>query len=142
MTRNTLTSGAVIFLSILLAPTAATAEQIAWQTDVRSAWRTAQSADRPLLLFVTSSHCPHCRKMQSTTYANPAIARRVRNSYLPAIVNADDSADLLARLNIAGVPTTLVVLPDGRIADRVVGYVPPQALQRRLQAIAEHVETR
>ncbi len=50
----------------------ATAQEAAWSTDLRSAWQTAQNANRPLLMFVTSSHCPYCRKMKSNTLANPA----------------------------------------------------------------------
>ena len=107
---------------------------------MRSAWRTAQNESRPLLLFVTSSHCPYCRKMQRETLANPAVDRRVRNSFVGVVVDTESSAEVAARLRITGVPTTLVVLPDGRIVDRVEGYVSPKKLLARLESRASRTQ--
>jgi protein disulfide-isomerase len=118
------------------------AEEIAWTTDVRAAWQTAQAANRPLLLFVTSSHCAYCRKMQSDTLSTPAVARRVQDSYVPVMVNADSSAGLAAQLKISGVPTTLLVLPDGRIAERVYGYVSAARLQTKLDSVVRQSQAR
>ncbi|MEX0977337.1 MAG: thioredoxin family protein, partial [Pirellulales bacterium] len=118
------------------------AEEIAWSTDVRAAWQTAQSANRPLLVFVTSSHCSYCRKMQSDTLSSPAVARQVQDSYVPVMVNADDSAGIAAQLKVSGVPATFLVLPDGRIADRVDGYVSAAKLQTKLDSVVRQNKAR
>ena len=118
------------------------AEEIAWNKDVKSAWQAAQAANRPLLLFVTSSHCPYCRKMESNTLSSPTVARRVHDSYVPVLLNADESSAIAAQLRVSGVPTTLLVLPNGSIADRVEGYVSAAKLQARLDAVAKQADRR
>lgn len=140
MTRGTFAAGAVFAVLVTIQSATLIAEEIAWNTDVKSAWQTAQAANRPLLLFVTSSHCSYCRKMQSNTLSSPAVARRIQDSYVPVIVNADDSASIATRLKVSGVPTTLLILPDGRIADRVEGYVSPAKLQERLETVVKQVD--
>ena len=142
MTRPTLSGAAMFVVLVTILSTPLLAEEIAWNTDVKSAWQTAQAANRPLLLFVTSSHCPYCRKMQSNTLSSPTVARRVQDSYVPVMVNADDSAAIAAQLKVSGVPTTLLVLPDGRIADRVEGYVSPAKLQGRLESVVKQIDAR
>lgn len=142
MTRSTIAGAALFVVCVTILSRPLLAEEIAWKTDVRSAWQTAQAANRPLLLFVTSSHCPYCRKMQSNTLSSPTVARRVQDSYVPVMVNADDSAAIAAQLKVSGVPTTLLVLPDGRIADRVEGYVSPAKLQGRLESVVKQIEAR
>lgn len=139
--RGTLAS-VVIATSMTFQSASVLAEEIAWTTDVRTAWQTAQAANRPLLLFVTSSHCDYCRKMQSDTLASPAVARSVEDSYVPVMVNADSSAGLAAQLKVSGVPTTLLVLPDGRIVDRVEGYVSAAKLQTKLDSVVRQNEAR
>lgn len=134
----------VVLMACLFAGNAAriSAAEVTWSTDVQSAWQTAQQANRPLLLYVTSDHCPFCRKMQSETLANPTVARRLRDSYVPVAVSADRSAAIAAQFKVTGVPTTLVIYPDGRIADRMEGYVSPQRFDARLQSLVTQLSSR
>lgn len=117
------------------------AQEVAWSTDIQSAWKTAQATNRPMLVFVTSSSCPYCRKMESNTLASPAIARRINGSYVPAILNAEESGALAAQLQVRSVPATIVISPDGRIADRVDGYVSAAKLQARLDSVLKQLGT-
>lgn len=141
MRRYVLAVLTTTLLAVLVAADAP-AQEVAWSTDVRSAWKTAQSEGRPLIVYVTSSHCPYCRRMASDTLANPDVARRVQASYVPVIVNADDPTGMAAQLRITGVPTTLLVLPDGRIADRMEGYVSAGKLRARLDSVVRQMQDR
>ena len=141
MGRYTLTVGALMTILLALHSAYARADDIAWDTDIRRAWKTAQTTNRPLLLFVTSSHCPYCRKMKSDTLSSPEIVRRINDSYVPVVLNSEDSSTIAAQLQVSAVPTTLVMLPDGRIADRIRGYVSAAKLQRRLDTVLERMES-
>ncbi|MBI3838735.1 MAG: thioredoxin family protein [Planctomycetia bacterium] len=121
--------------------TSGIAQEVAWNTDIQSAWQTAQMTNRPLLVFVTSSSCPYCRKMESNTLASPAIARRIRSSYVPVVVNAEESGAIAAQLQVRSVPTTIVISPDARMADRLEGYVPASKLQARLESVLKQLGT-
>jgi thioredoxin 1 len=48
-----------------------------------------------------------------------------------AKVNTDENVEVAGRLGIMGIPT-LVLFKDGQEIDRVVGYVPRQVLQEKL----------
>jgi thiol:disulfide interchange protein len=134
--RFTLTLAAAMISLAILDAARTQAQDILWSTDVRTAWQTAQKANRPLLLFVTSDHCPYCRKMKSETLSDPTVTRHLRDSYVPVVVSADSSR-AATQLRINSVPTTVVILPDGRIADRIEGYVSAQKLEARLQSVLE-----
>lgn len=142
MARSMTIVWAALSVFALWGPSPAAAQQPEWSTDLGSAWREAQTSNRPLVMFVTSDHCPYCHKMRSDTLADPAVARRVRQSYVGVMVDTESSSAVASRLRITSVPTTLLVLPDGRIADRVEGYVPPERLLARLNSIADGTQQR
>ncbi len=135
MGRSILACGVVAALMLTSQAATVLAEDIAWSTDLRTAWQSSQTTNRPLMVFVTSSHCSYCRRMQAETLANAAVQRSVQDSYIPVMLDAERSADLASQLKVSGVPTTILVFPDGRIADRVSGYVSPAKLQARLEAV-------
>jgi thioredoxin-related protein len=137
--RFTLTLAAAMISLAILDAARTQAQDIRWSTDVRTAWQTAQKANRPLLLFVTSDHCPYCRKMKSETLSDPTVTRHLRDSYVPVVVSADSSRTA-TQLRINSVPTTVVILPNGRIADRIEGYVSAQKLEARLQSVLEQTQ--
>ena len=141
MGRSSLTYGIVVALLLSSQSSPVLAEDISWNSDLRTAWQSSQATNRPLMVFVTSSHCSYCRKMQSETLSNAAVKRSVQDSYIPVMLDADRSADLADQLKVSGVPTTILVLPDGQIADRVNGYVSPAKLQARLEAVARRGST-
>lgn len=140
--RRSITGGVLTLVTLLTIGTShGIAQEIAWSTDIQSAWKTAQRSNRPMLVFVTSSSCPYCRKMESNTMASPAIARRINGSYVPAILNAEESGAIAAQLQVRSVPATIVISPDGRIADRLDGYVSPATLQARLDSVLKQLGT-
>ena len=142
MGRLILTISVSMAMLLVLHSAYARADDIAWNTDVGRAWKTAQATNRPLLLFVTSSHCPYCRRMESDTLSDPDVVRRINDSYVPVVLNSQDSSAITARLQVRAVPTTLVMLPDGRIVDRIQGYVSAAKLQHRLDTVLRQIESR
>jgi len=133
--KSTVVLGVLVAIAVMHQSASLIAEEIAWSSDLRSAWKSSQETDRPILLFVTSKHCSYCRKMQSDTLASAAVKRSVHDSYIPVMLDAEKSAGLANQLKVSAVPTTILMLPDGRIADRVDGYVSAAKLQARLESV-------
>lgn len=75
MVRNYFNGRFLIAMILAVSATNAIAQEVSWGTDIQTAWKKAQTTNRPLLVIVTSSSCPHCRKMESKTLAAPAVAR-------------------------------------------------------------------
>ena len=115
----------------------AAAEQapVAWHRDVKSAWQSTQQQGRPLLVFVTSSHCLYCTKMKQATYSNPAVAATINRSFVPLVLDGETPSPLLKDLAVKAFPATFIISRDAIILDRMDGYVAPDKLMARLAAI-------
>jgi len=125
-------------LLVLIASTTATAaESIHWSTDVRAAVEQASEQGRPILLFVSSSHCGYCTKMKRETYSNPAVAMQVNEAFIPVYVNADRSTELVRQLKVSAYPTTVVVSPESQVVAKIRGFVGPAKFQKRLATVLQ-----
>jgi thioredoxin-related protein len=114
---------------------AADKPSIAWHSDVEKAWKATQDQGRPLLIFVTAKQCAYCVKMKQTTYADPNVAAAVKRSFVPLVLDGDSNSPLLKELGVTAYPATFIISGDAVVLDRVNGYVPPEALVKRLAAI-------
>jgi thiol-disulfide isomerase/thioredoxin len=104
-----------------------------------AAWTSAQSSNRPILVFATSSNCPHCVRMVGETFRAPQVHRYVNDSFETVYVNRAEQPELAAKLKIRWYPTTLVVGPDNQVIDVIEGYVDAKTFAQRLQtSVAAH----
>lgn len=111
---------------------AVAADTPVWHRDVSTAWQQAVEEDRPLLMFISTASCGHCRRMKSTTYADPNVAALVGESVVAVAIDGKRQRSLVRRHLVRSYPTTLVISPDGREVGRFVGYVSPSDFRRRL----------
>jgi thioredoxin-like negative regulator of GroEL len=83
----------------------------------------------PVMLYVWSETCPHCRKMAP----NVKEAAAMHPEKIKAVhTNAALAPDALGKLGVRGVPTTFF-LNQGKIVERVVGFRPVQFLDELIQ---------
>lgn len=97
------------------------------------AWTAAQSTNRPILVFATSSNCPHCTRMIGETYRSPQISRFLNESFETVYVDRSEQPDMAAKLRIRMFPTTIVVGPNNEVLDVIEGYVDSKTFAQRLQ---------
>ncbi len=109
------------------------ADEIAWHTDVAEAVAAAGEKDLPLLVYVTSSHCPYCVKMKNQTLSNATLAAEVNRGFVALIVSRGTAPELERRIAVRAYPTTLILRPDESELGRVTGYVSPAQLTGSLQ---------
>jgi len=112
-----------------------------WQSDANQAWRSAQEAQRPLLLYITTENCVYCRKMERDSWSNQAVAEDVRREFVAANVNAAKNMELVRKLQVRAYPTTVIISPSKGVVDHITGYVPPRELHIRLAAAAHRAES-
>ncbi len=104
---------------------------IAWTPFSDAALTSAVSAGRPALIDFQATWCLPCREMERTTFRDPEVVRAARDfATLMADVTAQDerSDALMERWGVAGVPTYLLLGPDGQERRRFVGFVPVERL--------------
>jgi thioredoxin-related protein len=112
---------------------------IAWQGDVRDAQSEAQSQNRLLVVFVTKDRCKFCTKMKQSTLIDPAIVAEIGQNCVAVKGSSSAAAPVNGGERITAYPTTLLVSPDGRVLDRVRGYVTAGEFKRRLTGARQHI---
>ena len=106
------------------------------------AWTSAQTTNKPILVFATSTYCPHCVRMVGETFQAPQVTRFVNDSFETVYVSRSEQPDMATKLKIRFFPTTIVVGPNNQVLDVIEGYIEPKAFAQRLQAsVAAHQAT-
>ena len=98
------------------------APQVQWMQNYEHAIAESRRTGRPMLIKVSASWCQYCERMQRETYADPAVTRDIRGSYIPVALDGDRDRRLIEALGVKTLPATLIVTPDLRIVDRVEGF--------------------
>ena len=86
----------IVALALVVSPWAASGAEV--QTYSKDAFQQAQAAGRPIVVFVTASWCPNCRKQQpvvDTMAKDKAFADAVL-----FVVNFDSDKQALKDLNV------------------------------------------
>jgi thioredoxin-related protein/YHS domain-containing protein len=106
--------------------------EIPWSTDIESSLQQAASTGQPVLLEFTADWCMYCKRMEKTTFVDPRVVNFVNQNYVAVRVDADEHKQLVADLDIKGLPAILVVSPTLQIIERIPGFQTPEALLTRL----------
>jgi len=98
-----------------------------------AAWTAAQKTNKPILVYATTSNCPHCVRMIGESYRSPQVSRFVNDSFETVYVDRGEQPELTAKLRVRWFPTTIIVGPNNQVLDVIEGYVDPKMLAQRLQ---------
>ena len=85
----------------------------------------------PVLVDMWAPWCMPCKMVAP---AVEKIAKQNADKLKVCKLNVDDSQNIAARHNIQGIPA-LLIFKNGKEVDRIVGAVPPQAIQSKLDNI-------
>jgi len=104
------------------------AQPIRWAANPQAAIQLRQATGRPLLIYVTADYCGYCRKMERDTWSNQGVSQKIRDRFISLKLDAEKHADLVSRLGIKGLPTTIVFNDSGEQIQTISGYSRPEAL--------------
>lgn len=85
----------------------------------------------PVLVDMWAPWCMPCRMVAP---AVEKIAKDNMNKIKVCKLNVDDNQNIASQYNIQGIPA-LLIFKNGKEVDRIVGAVPPQAIQSKLDQI-------
>jgi thioredoxin 2 len=86
----------------------------------------------PVLVDFWAPWCGPCRMIAP---ALERLASELAGRVKVVKVNVDEHPALAERHDVTGIPT-LVVYKNGRVADRQIGALPPEALKRWVESLA------
>lgn len=111
-----------------------------WELDVQKGAAMAREAGRPMLIRFTADWCGYCRKMKSEVFSQPGIQRDLARAFVTVELDADKNRELVQRLGIKSLPTTIILTPDMQIAERMEGYRSAEQLQVKLNRFLPRAE--
>lgn len=131
----------VLTLLLVAAPRAAADadEPISWETSYAAAIRRAEESGKPLLFKFYTGWCPHCTRMDRTTWRDDDVAE-LAESFVSAKVNADVEKVPVRRYRLTGYPSVIVAEPGGEEVLRLEGYKDARVVAAYLQAFLRHAE--
>lgn len=139
MSRSSISPAAcclLLMLGLFSVATAAEPARGSWHHDVDAAWAQTKASNRPMLLLATTDHCLYCEQLKEKTFADPETLHELQQAFVLATVQAADQPSLMRKLQIHTFPTTVIVAPDGKVLDRIEGYLNASKFRARVHPIA------
>jgi thiol:disulfide interchange protein len=99
-------------------------DSIKWiWNDPQAALALAKKENKPVLIDFWASWCSWCKKMDDETYPDPRVQAAMKN-YIPLKIDVDKMPDFQKKFGVQGLPTSVIVDPNGKELRRGEGYQP------------------
>lgn len=134
----------VAIASVFVAPSVSAQQgpslpSVNW-TDLEAASKTAKAQNKPVFVNVYADWCGYCRKMEQTTFRDPAIVAKLNTQFVPAKLNGESGKKITLGKNamtegqwamkqgVEGFPALVVLDNKGRTIVLYPGFMTaPQA---------------
>jgi thioredoxin-related protein len=128
--------------------TLSNAGAIEWQ-DFNAAFASAKEYHKPVMVVYETSWCTWCKKLKSTTFADPLVARQINDLVIPVKVDGEGQNEIEFRgtqltetafthnMKVSGYPTTIFFDEEGNELARRPGYMPPEPFGLFLNFVSE-----
>ncbi|MCX6119428.1 MAG: thioredoxin family protein [Proteobacteria bacterium] len=113
-------------------------DSLKWLTSESEAFEASKKEGKPILVDAWAEWCEACKKMDGTTFADPAIIKKLEESWILYKMDltepTDPNAALQEKYELPGLPTITLLPPGGDLASKVAlnGYVSAEALLEEL----------
>lgn len=126
---------AAFFLMLLVAIPAWTAPtlapvKIAWKSSMDEALQEARKSGRPVFVDTFADWCEWCHKLDREVYSDPRFIKYI-DAFVPVRIDIEDRAAgsrYAEQNNITDLPTLLILDSDGKITNRIGGFLATQDL--------------
>lgn len=108
---------------------------IAWRTNYEQARAEAKARDLLLWVQFTGSWCHFCQRMERETFVSPAVTSAAFGRFVPVKLRSDVHESLALHFGLSGLPSTIIIRPDGKVVARQEGYVDPTAFRAFLVGV-------
>jgi thiol:disulfide interchange protein len=106
--------------------------------DYDLALEKAQAENRAILIDFWAVWCKECKEMDKHAFQDPHV-RSLLDEFILLKVDVDDVPQLKSQFLVVGMPTVVVVSPDGTEITRAVGYQTADQMYKVLKEALERV---
>jgi len=109
-----------------------------WEHRLEDALKKARSSSRPVMVDFWADWCGWCHRLDSTTYADPAVLKAIGADFVPVKIDTEAgkrSAEIAYKYNVQSLPTIAFVSPGGRPIDRLSSYQGPGPFLKTLETV-------
>jgi thioredoxin-related protein len=115
------------------------AQPMRWDGELEPGIARAKAENKPLFLFFGAEWDKGTNEIVRGALVDPEVGALLRHDFVSVHVDLTDDDDLrtrevVRRFNVIGVPTMLVLDPDGSEIERINAWVTPERLLARLRA--------
>jgi thioredoxin-related protein len=129
----------VAIFAVVLGGNRGRGQEIQWRSDYNAARKEALEKGLPLLLDFGTDNCFWCKKLEATTFREPAILGLLNERFIALRINANRETTLVELLHIRSYPTLVLAAPDGKILGTLEGFMEAPRLQDHLQRVLASV---
>jgi len=114
-------------------------DAIAWVTSYAAALKQAEESDKPIVLKFYTGWCPHCTRMDKTTWKDEGVVK-LAAEFVAGKINADVEKVPVARYRLKGYPVVMLCEPGGDEVLRLEGYKDARVVSAYMSAYQKHAE--
>jgi thioredoxin-related protein len=115
------------------------AQEVPWRLDYNAARKEAREKNKPIVLDFGTTDCFWCKKLDTTTFRDPAVVKALTEQFIPVKINADKDMTLAQALGINSYPTLVFAAPNGKIHSQQDGYVDAVQFGQQLQRLQSDI---
>ena len=94
-----------------------------YETNYNTVLKKAKKEGKALFIFMTTSYCPWCRKLENRILSQNDIDAKIKSKYIPLMLNLDKDTYPKQFAKTRFTPILYVVdAKDGHIKHKFVGY--------------------
>lgn len=124
----------IAVLPVFFAETAA-AESLIWETSLERAAQTAAQSNRLILVHFAASWCAPCKWMDAEVFSRHEVATQIQANYVAVKLDVDQNQALVKKYGVAGLPTDLILTPNGEVVSMAQGRADATQYVARLNQV-------
>lgn len=98
-------------------------DRIKWWTDFGAAQREAKDFKQPLVVDFGAEWCGWCKKLEQETFP-AAEVQALKDKFVWARIDTDATPEPAKQFEVEGLPTIVVLSPEGKLLARQEGFLP------------------
>lgn len=113
---------------------------IKWREYSSEVFEEAEKEKKPIFMLITAVWCYWCHVYEEKTLETKDVADYINNNYLPVFIDYDRRKDIASKYSAGGLPTTVILMPDGEELVSAPGYIENAQLLSNLEETLAYIQ--